>query len=225
MALAARTMKQIFIESDFSSFSDFHDGKWYEKLFGLVEGLPIVPAVEDFSSHWWGASRAFVLPWLLVDGVFEASNGGGGEVKNKQELWDRYLQINSFKGALWKTAEGAYVAIYYAYENLVVNIISDIRQSTCRVTDRNFSSIVSESLGNSVASKVWNNSVVAVSKEVRNCIVHRGGKASPALLKMKPRPKIENEDVLISASDVRNLHEQLKPKVLLLIEQYTKGNS
>ena len=213
-------MKQIFIESSFLSFSDFHDGKWYEELFALSKGLAIEAAVEDFSSHWWGASRAFLLPWLLVDGVFDASNGGGGEVKSKQELWDKYLNINSFKGALWKTAEGAYGAIYYAYENLVVNVLNIDRKLPCRVTQRDFNSIVSGSFGSSVAGKVWNNSFLAVSKEVRNCLVHRGGKASPALLKMKPLPMIEGEDILISASDVRKLHEQLKPKVMLLIEHY-----
>ncbi|MBY0474544.1 MAG: hypothetical protein K2Q13_05725 [Nitrosomonas sp.] len=216
-------MKQIFIESSFSSFADFHDDKWYEKLFSLSEGLAIESAVEDFSSHWWGASRAFVLPWFLVSGVFEASNGGGGEVTNKQELWDKYLHINSFKGALWKAAEGAYGAVYYAYENLVVNILNADRKSPCRVTQRDFNSIVSESFGNSVASKVWSNGFVAVSKEVRNCLVHRGGKASPALLKMKPLPMIEGADILISASDARMLHEQLKPKVVLLIEHYAKN--
>jgi len=218
-------MKQIFIESSFSSFADFHDGKWYEKLFSLSEGLAIESAVEDFSSHWWGASRAFILPWLLVSGVFDASNGGGGEVKSKQELWDKYLQINSFRGALWKTAEGAYGAIYYAYENLVVNVLNTDRKSPCRVTQRNFNSIVSESFGNSVASKVWNNSFVAAAKEVRNCLIHRGGKASPALLKMKPLPMIEGEDILISASDVRKLHELLKPKVMLIIEYYASQAS
>jgi len=213
-------MKQIFIESSFSSFADFHDAKWYENIFSLSEGLAIESAVEDFSSHWWGASRAFVLPWLLVNGVFDASNGGGGKVKYKQELWDKYLTINSFKGALWKTAEGTYGAIYYAYENLVVSALNINRKSPCRVTQRDFNSIVSESFGNSLASKVWNNSFVAVSKEVRNCLVHRGGKTSPALLKMKPLPMIEGEDIFISASDVRKLHEELKPKVVLLIEHF-----
>lgn len=79
------------------------------------------------------------------------------KVTNKQELWDKYLHINSFKGALWKAAEGAYGAVYYAYENLVVNILNADRKSPCRVTQRDFNSIVSESFGNSVASKVWSN--------------------------------------------------------------------
>ena len=218
-------MKPIFIEYGLSSFQDFHDGSWYEAIFDLADGLPIESAVEDFSFHWWGASRSFVLPWLLVDGVFKSSNGGGGTVNSEQELWNTFLQTNSFRGALWKLAEGAYGSIYYAYENLVVNIINEIQNKPCRVTDRTFNVVISNILGNSSAGKVWNNSSIAIAKEVRNCLVHRGGKASPALLKMRPLPKIEGDDVMISASDVRGLHELLKPKVLLLIEAYKKQSS
>ena len=215
-------MKQIFIESDYSSFEDFHDGKWYESLFKLSAGLNIESAIEEFSSHWWGASRSFILPWLLVGGVFDASNGGGGEVASKQELWNEYLKINSFKGSLWKTAESAYGSIYYAYENLVVNSINVGRDSPLRVTQRNFSSEVSASFGESLAGKIWNNSFVAASKEVRNCLVHRGGKASQTLLKMNPLPMIKGDDILISATDVRELHGRLKPKVVLLVEHHAR---
>ena len=219
-------MKKIFIESDYSSFEDFHDGKWYESLFQLTAGLDIESSVQEFSSHWWGASRLFVLPWLLVGSVFDASNGGGGEVESKQALWDEYLRINSFKGALWKTAESAYGAIYYAYENLVVNIMNVGRDSSLRVTQRNFGSEVSANFGESLAGEIWNNSFVAVSKEVRNCLVHRGGKASKVLLKMRPLPKIEGDDILISAADVRELHGKLKPKVVLLIGHHaSQGGS
>lgn len=218
-------MKQIFIETSFNSFQDFHDGKWFERLFQLADGLAIESAVEDFSSHWWGASRAFLLPWLLVDGVFNASNGGGGEVRDKQQLWNEYLEIDSFKGALWKTAESAYGSIYYAYENLLVNLLNTGHETQVRVTQRDFSSIVSERFGESLASKIWNNSPIAVVKEVRNCLVHRGGKASTALLKMKPLPRIEGGDILISAKDVRILHGLLKPKVLMLVENFGSQES
>lgn len=218
-------MRQILINSEFSSFADFHDGKWYEKLFALSKDSVIERAVEDFSTHWWGASRAFVLPWLLVNGVFDASNGGNEQIASKQELWNQYLSIASFNVALWKVAEGAYISIYYAYENFLVNLINIDREPVCRVTDRNFSSILSDSIGESIASKVWNNSFVAVSKEVRNCIVHRGGTASPALLRMTPLPKIERGSILISASDVRQLHKNLKSKVELLIKHYVNNTN
>lgn len=168
-------MKHIFIESDYSSFEDFHDSQWYESLFQSVERLEICQAIEHFSSHWWGASRAFMLPWLLVGSVFDASNGGDGKLKSKQELWNQYLQINAFNGALWKTAEGAYSAIYYAYENLIVSLVNLNRVLPARVTE-NFNALASQVFGESLAGKVWNNNFLSVAKEVRNCLVHCGGK-------------------------------------------------
>lgn len=213
-------MKQIFIESSFSSFEDFHDGDWYERLFIACDGLNIQPAVEDFSAHWWGASRAFVLPCLLVGGVFDASPGARSQFRNKQDLWDHYLEIDAFKGALWKTAEGAYGSIYYAYENLLVSVLNTGHQKKLRITDHDFNSIISKRLGESLAGRLWTNSTVAVAREVRNCLVHRGGKASDRLQKMRPLPKIESEDILISASDVRKLHRELQPKVWMLVNHY-----
>lgn len=215
-------MRQIFVEFSFKSFEDFHDGSWYENLFALCNGLEIEKEIGDFSFHWWGASRAFVLPWLLVSGVYDASNGARTEIRDKQKLWEEYIKYDSFKGAIWKTAESAYCSIYYGYENLVVNSINKIRKKSCRVTDRNFNSEVSECFGKSIASKIWKNSFIAVSKEVRNCLVHRGGKVSPALIKMKPLPKIENENILISASDVRALHGKLKKNVEILVYECIK---
>lgn len=213
-------MKQIFIESDYSSFEDFHDNQWYESLYMAVENLEIKQAFEHFSAHWWGASRAFIMPWLLVGGVYDATYGGGGTSKDKQELWNQYLKINAFKGALWKTAENAYNSTYYAYEHLIVNLINLHRDTPTRVTDNSFNALVSQSFGESLAGKVWNNSLVSVAKETRNCLVHCGGQASPKLKKMKPLPKIENHDILISANDVRKLSEGLKPMVMLLIKHY-----
>jgi hypothetical protein len=218
-------MKQIFIESSYESFADFHEGEWYEGLFKISDGSKIHAAVEDFAFHWWGASRAFVLPWLLVGGVFDASKGGGGEVQSKQELWQHYMASDSFKAALWKTAEGGYSSVYYAYENLLVNVLNSNLEQKARVTDREFGSLVSRIFGESLASKLWNNSTVAIAREIRNCLVHRGGKASEKLLSMKPLPRISEGDVLISASDARNLHIELKGRVELLIRNQTNDSS
>ena len=214
-------MKTIFIESDFKSFEDFHDKQWFSDLVDLIDGSEIIDEVEELSAHWWGASRAFTLPWLLVDGIFESINSIVPVIdKTKQDYWDEYLKIMAFKRALWKAAEGAYNSIYYAYENLVVNLLNRSQPQPVRVTERRFGSVLSAELGESLANKIWNDSFVAVSREIRNCIVHRGGKASPKLLKMKPLPLIETEDILISAYDVRTLYSGLKPRVIRLVQHY-----
>ncbi len=42
------------------------------------------------------------------------------------------------KAAPWKTAEGAYSSVYYAYENLLVNVLNANLEHKVRVTDREF---------------------------------------------------------------------------------------
>ncbi|MGZ8226985.1 MAG: hypothetical protein ACXWT3_10145 [Methylococcaceae bacterium] len=216
-------MKTIFIENDLKSFEDFHDKQWFSDVFKLVDDSDIVDEVDEFSAHWWGASRAFLLPWLLVDGVYESINAIVPITdKSKQDYWGEYLKIMAFKGSLWKIAEAAYTSIYYAYENLIVNLLNKNRTESIRVTDKRFCAELNNELGSLLTNKIWNESFVVISREIRNCIVHCGGKASTKLLTMKPLPQIENMDILISASDVRTFYSELKPRVIFLLEHHCK---
>jgi len=216
-------MKTIFIESDLSSFEDFHDGEWLEKIRGLVKGTGIDSIVEEFATHWWGCARAFVLPWLLVNGVYDGVNITRPVEASRQDLWDKYLETNAFRVALWKLSEGMYCSIYYAYENLIVNLLQEIKGKTVRVTDRDFNEELTRVYGNKVANRTWNSKFISVSREVRNCIVHNGGKPSSKLLKMNPLlPLIDDRDILISASDTRELYAKLKPAAYEIIEESRK---
>jgi hypothetical protein len=212
-------MKTIFIENDLSSFEDFHDNEWFMKLFALVDRSRLEDIVEDFAAHWWGASRSFVLPWLCVTGVYDAVNSTVPILgKSNQDLWNEYLEVNAFKASLWKVAEGSFCAIYYAYENLLVRLLTEITGRPIRITDRGFNKELITVYGPS-ADRVWTSNFVAVSREIRNCITHNCGKATERLLTMKPRLVVEKGDVLISASDVRTLYNGLKPLVLEAISQ------
>ena len=212
-------MKSIFIEEDLSSFEDFHDGRWLEKVAGLVKGTNIDTVVEEFATHWWGSARAFVLPWLLVNGVYNAVNSIIPVKSSRQDLWSEYLENDSFRIALWKLSEGMYCSIYYAYENLIVNLVGEIGGVRVRVTDRDFNKALIGVYGEEFANRIWNSNFISVSREVRNCIVHNGGKPSSKLSKMNPLPLIRDGDILISASDTRQLYNTLKPIVHEIIEK------
>jgi len=214
-------MKMIFIESDMSSFEDFHDSDWLEKIFNLVKDTDIESVAEEFVSHWWGSARAFVLPWLLVNGVYDSiySSMPIPPDKSRQDVWDEYLQHNEFWGALWKLAESMYCCIYYAYENLIVSTLREIKSASISVSDRDFNKVLIEVYGDKFANRIWNDSFIAVSRQVRNCIVHNGGKRSTRLLRMKPLPLIRGEDILISASDTRKLYNTLKPLAFEILRQ------
>lgn len=204
-------MKTIFIESDLSSFEDFHDGEWLKEIIELVKGTGVESIAEEFAVHWWGSARTFVLPWLLVNGVYDGVNRIIPLDKSRQDVWNEYMKYHSFHGALWKLAESMYCSIYYAYENLIVNALNKIKNTKIRVTDRNFNRVLLEVYGDRFAHQIWNTSFISVSREVRNCIVHNGGKPSDRLLKMKPLPLIRDENILISASDTKVLYNTLKP--------------
>ena len=210
-------MKKIFIESDLSSFEDFYDRDWVVGLYQLVKSTDIEGIVLDFAADWWGSARAFVLPWLLVNGVYDGVNSTIPVEASRQELWNQYLKSDAFKVALWKLSEGMYCSIYYAYENLIVNLLQKIRGSTIRVTDRDFNKKLIEVYGDKFVNRIWNGNFISISREVRNCIVHNGGKSSDKLLKMKPLPDISGGDILISASDTRELYKNLKPVVYEVI--------
>jgi hypothetical protein len=213
-------LKTIFIESDLSSFADFHDKEWFVKLFAAVEKSELLEPVEDFSAHWWGASRSFVLPWLYVTGVYDAVNSTTPIIgKSKQDLWNEYLKLNAFKASLWKISEGSFCAIYYAYENLLVRLLASVTGKSIRVTDRNYTKYLNDAYGPAVANQLWTTNFISVSREIRNCITHNSGRATKRLLDMHPRPLIEKGDVLISATDVRTLYTRLKPVVMKAIDQ------
>lgn len=217
-------MKIIHTESDLSSFEDFHDKKWFGKFFELVKDTDVELIAEEFASHWWGNARAFILPWLLVNGVYDSvySPIPFPPDKTRQDVWDEYLNLIEFQGALWKLAENTYCSLYYAYENLIVNILSQILNAGVRVTDRRFNKTLLEVYGDKFANRIWNDSYIAVSREIRNCIVHNGGKVSKRLERMKPPPHIKDDNIIISASDTRKLYNTLKPLVLEILDESLK---
>ncbi|MBI5589416.1 MAG: hypothetical protein HY881_02920 [Deltaproteobacteria bacterium] len=197
-------MKNIFIENDISSFADFHDTEWFAGLFDAVDGSGLEAPTDELASHWWGASRSFVLPWLYVNGIYDSIDNTVSIIeKSRQDLWNEFLEVNSFKVSLWKIAEGSFCAIYYAYENFLVRILSEITGKHLRVTDRDFNKELIRTYGQVLANRFWTTNFISVSREIRNCITHNGGKVTKRLLNMKPLPMIENGDVLISASIIR----------------------
>ncbi|MDR8525102.1 hypothetical protein [Shewanella fidelis] len=214
-------MKEIFIENSHESFADFHDSEWIKDLFQLVEGSFLENEVEDFCSHWWGASRMFTLPWLLTKGVCDIA--GLKDPDSLECVWNKYLENNAFKGAAWKTAENSYCSLYYAYENLIVAICCKLSGDKARVTNRDFNKKLIILLGEPTVTKVWTNSNVVLAKEIRNSIVHNGGKVTEKLEKMNFKNISGNGDVFISATDTRKLYISFKPLIRILLERALKN--
>ncbi len=216
-------MKTIYVEGGPEAFEDLHDKEWVENVISIIDGTSVEKVTDEFLAHWWGTSRAFLLPALLVDGVYAAAAQNSPVFPiSKDSLWEQYLNINAFKGALWKSSESSYCSIYYAYENLILGIVSEIKGSKLRITDPTFNSEFMDVFGESLMGRVWTSPALTTAKEIRHSIVHNGGKVTPKLEKTQKKPLIENGDVLISASDTRALFKYLKPLVVELLREAVK---
>ncbi|MCF7515337.1 hypothetical protein L3V43_17695 [Pseudoalteromonas sp. L23] len=216
-------MKTAFIENSPLSFEDFHDRDWIKELFSLTESSGFKDNIDDFAAQWWGSARMFTLPWLLVSGVHSLAEEH--RPVSLDQVWNEYLKIDGFNGALWKTAENAYCSLYYAYENLVVSILAKLSGDKVRVTDRNFHRTFSSCLSEKLLGNVWSSPKVVLAKEIRNSIVHNGGKCTPKLERLKFSSLSETGDVMISASDTRELYNFLKPLVMMVVKSAVERES
>jgi len=102
-------MKSIQIVINIEAYADFHDKEWIEEIIILSEGTKMDSIVEEFLTHWWGTARAFMLPWLFLNGVYDALRVGdvGNTIKRK-DVEASYLERNEIQVALWKIAESTY---------------------------------------------------------------------------------------------------------------------
>lgn len=211
-------MTRIFIEDDYESFSDFHDRDWLGKQFNLTKGSRIEQQVSSFGFAWWGHARAFVLPWIFVGSVHDLIQQGPLSAKpTKQAIWDDFLEVDGFKAALWKVAESSYCGLYYAYELLIVSVVNACLAKPVSVSHREFNTFMTSHFGQKISTRLWSDPHISTAREVRNCLVHAGGAASAKLLRMQKLPKINENQIMISASDVRDLYSVLKARVELLI--------
>jgi len=130
-------LRKIFIEDELSNFDDFFDKDWFEKINGLVENTRIDNIVGNFAVNWWGNARAFILPFLLVTGVSDVINESipNPFKVSSRKAWNEYLKLNEFNVALWKLSENVYCSLFFAYENLIVNILKNVTGTPVRVTN------------------------------------------------------------------------------------------
>jgi hypothetical protein len=113
-----------------------------------------------------------------------------------------------------------YCSIYFAYENLIVDVLKAILGIPIRVTQKDFNTKLKEVYDNECAHRIWHQTFVYAARETRNSIVHNGGKATSGLLNVKPLPYyIQGDDVVISASVTRELFNKLKLLVYEFVEK------
>ncbi|MCB9136208.1 MAG: hypothetical protein H6636_12335 [Anaerolineales bacterium] len=217
-------IRTILVEDNISNFADFHDELWVENMFNLIKNTSLEQIAGNFAINWWGNARAFLLPWLLATGV---SDSLSAETPNfvrinstPQNVWKEYVQNIEFNIGLWKLSENTYCSIYFAYENLIVNVLKAIYQDKIRVTQKDFDKKLKDIYGEEFTQKIWLQPFIYIARETRSSIVHNGGKVTANLLQVKPPPYyIQEGNVVISAAVTRDLFIKLSPLAYDFIEE------
>lgn len=203
-------MKTYLILPNLEDYRDFHDKEWIAAFFELAVTVPLKgfgELAEHFAGNWHGAARAFVLPSLLVTGITAFAKGIAPGWASEKELWESYKTRPEFISALGKNTENCFMALYCAYEDYLVNAMKlNPGAGKLRVTDRNFAKRMKDLVGDEITQQCWHHPQVQVAREVRNCIVHNGGRATPKLLTKSPLPRIEANNILISPLELRGLY-------------------
>jgi hypothetical protein len=211
-------LKTYLILPSIEDYRDFHDKDWINTFFALANTVSLKgfeELADHFAANWHGAARAFVLPWLLVKAVTSFADGIRPGLVSEKELWESYKDKSEFISALGKNTENCFVALYCAYEDYLVNAMKcKLGKDHLRVTDRDFASRMKYLVGSAVTQQCWHDNRIDVAREVRHCIVHNGGRPTPSLLKKKPLPTIEANNILVSPIELRNLYALLGERII-----------
>lgn len=200
-------MKQFLIPHELKEYNDFHDKKWFENFFDLIDGTPLEEAGDHFSGNLYASARAFTFPWMLIESIHSSSDN----VISKNYIWKKLKQLYSFQAAIGKTSENCYVAIFCSYEDYILQSTKVACGTTIlRITDRDFNKKLISAVGSNVAKISWQNNQFALAREIRNSIVHNGGRPTGKLLKQRNLPKIIKDNVLLTPLEVRELYSNVK---------------
>jgi hypothetical protein len=215
-------MKQYLILHSLDEYKDFHDTIWFKKFFTLIDGTFLNDIGDHFGGNLYGATRAFVLPWILIDSIYNNNS----RAINRKYIWEQFKRINAFNAALGKTSENCYVAIYCAYEDYILQSIKVVlSEDKIRVTDRDFNRKLTSVIEERVASKCWNNNKFDLAKEIRHCLVHNGGRPTESLLKKQNLPEIVENNILITPIEVRELYSIIKECVYIFTSNLIEKNA
>ena len=129
-------------------------------------------------------------------------------------VWKEYLSLHPFHMGLHGTMRLVYLAVYGAYENFVVRLVSIAHGGIrIRVTDRDFNKSLRGAIGD-LADRAWFAEDIRVARLVRHSLVHAGGRVTDDLRRCKI-PLVEHDDILnVFPEHISNLYNALKGPAL-----------
>jgi len=140
---------------------------------------------------------------------------------SSDNIWKGYLKIHEFRLSLWSSQRISYGALYHGYENFLRRFISihkpEREGALTRISD--VRDDLKQIFGVAEGGDFLDERAVHIARLVRNALAHNGGRPCRELLGMESSLTIQGNLIHIQASEVRQLFDLLKGKVLLIAKK------
>lgn len=140
-------------------------------------------------------------------------------------VWDHFIDNKDFQMSLWGSQCQAFSAVYFPYENFLVQCVrrasgSQKHYPNCKAIEDAYKETFSEQF----AKRFVMDDAIHEARLVRNAIVHNGGVETEKLRSITHRYRIEGKQIQIMPEHIKELFTCLKFKVHDLCEHLVKMN-
>jgi hypothetical protein len=132
------------------------------------------------------------------------------------EFWDDFCRNQEIQWAIMSSQQMCYVAIYYAYENFLLQtyrLVSgkpDYRMHRAKEFGKDLAAAFDEEFCN----YCWSDPDIRLAGMARNAFVHCGGRVTEELRKQNHTFVLQNDEIQIIPSNTKALYDLLKPRVI-----------
>ncbi len=157
--------------------------------------------------------------------AFRATLKETSQMSTKAKTWNDMTKINEFNICLWGSQRLCFAAIYYAYEDFLTDCVR-IKlgiPSFEKRSHKEFVKSIREAFGESVVDECYLHTHISTARNVRDALLHNGGRLTASLNKMKQELSthgflIENDEVQITATRTHALFNRLAYSATTLLE-------
>lgn len=137
---------------------------------------------------------------------------------DENSIWQQFLSLHPFYLGLHGTMRLVYLAVYGAYENFIVQILSIAYGGVrIRVTDRDFKKKFRSAFGDLIED-AWLSPEINAFKLVRHALMHAGGRITPDLRSVRIPVVVHDDALHIFPENIQHLYDTLKEPALRLMQ-------
>ena len=177
----------------------------------------------DKTKHSFSLTKRKELAGIInkVSDEVQEEIGKAPPVFDRQDMWERFLEVEEFSLSLWSSQKLCYGAVYYAYENFLRQCVSIGQKkpsyrahSTAQLRDD-----LNTLFGSAIGNTCLDDDKIILARRVRNALVHNGGRATSEIKASPGGLTIMNEMIHVMPPDVRELYNLLKEHITRLAEE------